>query len=57
VGIGVPRVIPDYPLFGRKMTELISNVELLDRLRQHSVAGLRERREVFTSKWKDLLVG
>lgn len=56
-GIGGAKVKPDYPLFGRRVTELVRNTEELDHLRQHSVNGLRERRELFISKWKDLLVG
>lgn len=57
VGIGVTKVKPDYPLFGRQLTDLARDVPFLDHLRQNSINGLRERREVFTSKWKDLLVG
>lgn len=56
-GIGGARVKPDYPAFGRRLTDVVRNVEELDHLRQNSVNGLRERRELFISKWKDLLVG
>lgn len=57
IGIGGAKVKPDYSLFGRKITEVVNDIKLLEHLRQNSVVGLRERREVFTSKWKDLLVG
>lgn len=56
-GIGGAKVKPDYPAFGRRLTELVRDTQGLDILRQNTVSGLRERREVFTSKWKDLLVG
>jgi glycosyltransferase involved in cell wall biosynthesis len=56
-GIGGAKVKPDYPSFGRRLTEMVRDVEALDHLRQNTINGLRERREVFTSKWKDLLVG
>lgn len=57
IGIGGAKVKPDYPLFGRKITEVVNDIKLLEHLRQNSIIGLRERREIFTSKWKDLLVG
>jgi glycosyltransferase involved in cell wall biosynthesis len=56
VGIGGSQVNPDYELFTKRLCELVRNVAMLDHLRQNSVNGLRERRDVFISRWKQLLV-
>lgn len=54
---GVPSVVPDYPLFGKHLVDLARDTQHLSQLRQDAMAGLRERRTGFMTKWQTLLYG
>jgi len=50
----VPCVDPDYSLFGDYLVQVVSDVELLTRLRRTTANGLQRRRKQFQSFWRGM---